>query len=150
MSGKLIDINVLPEIIKLNREGLTLRSLSKKIGSSPYGLSLFCKRHGVVLIGHRQRLQGEASVKHYKERNAARNAKNPNKRKARNAIHRAISEGRMFKADCYGCRYCWRLADTWHHHLGYEREHWFDVIPVCFKHHGNLHKKKRMVQSALQ
>ncbi|MBE3143569.1 MAG: hypothetical protein IMZ61_06560 [Planctomycetes bacterium] len=59
--------------------------------------------------------------------------------KARNSVNNAIGDGRLLPPFAYHCRYCWKQAEQYHHHRGYEREHWFDIQPTCRKCHRKIH-----------
>jgi hypothetical protein len=59
------------------------------------------------------------------------------KRKARDAVRTAIKSGRLLAACKLACRNCGQPAAEYHHHQGYEREHWLHVIPLC----SSCHKK---------
>ena len=51
--------------------------------------------------------------------------------KGRYAVTNAVKLGNMPRAaDCV-CSSCGEPAREYHHHLGYGREHWLDVTPVC-------------------
>ncbi len=55
--------------------------------------------------------------------------------RARRAISNAIRDGKITRPDVFHCLYCFMQAQEYHHYLGYEPEHWFDVIPVCVPCH---------------
>jgi hypothetical protein len=65
----------------------------------------------------------------------------PEKRKARTAVTNAIAAGKLPRAKSQRCAKCDEPATGYHHHLGYEREHWLDVIPVCTWCHAALDAK---------
>lgn len=67
------------------------------------------------------------------------NARNPNYRKAKNAINNAIRDGKLPRAKTLLCHYCPKPAQQYHHWHGYEPEHWLDVVPACRKCHTNEH-----------
>jgi hypothetical protein len=68
------------------------------------------------------------------------------KRDARNAVNHAITAGKMKPASAFGCsekgERCTGQATEYHHYLGYEKKHWFDVKPVCGKCHTDLDKEE--------
>lgn len=39
------------------------------------------------------------------------------------------------------CHYCPAQAKQYHHHNGYEPEHYLDVVPICIKCHGEINRK---------
>lgn len=58
---------------------------------------------------------------------------------ATNAIRYAVKCGRMVKATELPCHDCGKPAQVYHHHLGYARRHWLDVIPLCKSCHTKRH-----------
>ena len=58
----------------------------------------------------------------------------PNYIKIHSLISNAIQNGKIQKPSFYKC-ICGKQAEQYHHHKGYEPEHWLDVIPVCKKCH---------------
>lgn len=69
--------------------------------------------------------------------------KSPEKWKATNAVNHAISENKMKEASQYNCANCLiEPAKEYHHHRGYLKEHWLDVVPVCKQCHLLIHNKK--------
>ncbi len=59
--------------------------------------------------------------------------------KAHDTVNGAIRYGRMKKASSFNCAFCDNPAKQYHHYLGYEPEHWLDVIPLCIKCHRKIH-----------
>lgn len=54
------------------------------------------------------------------------------KREAAQAVNTAVwSYGSLPKASACQCAICGQAAHHYHHYLGYEPEHWLDVIPLC-------------------
>lgn len=69
--------------------------------------------------------------------------KYPEKQKARAKLARAIRLGKIIKPDkCDSTlvNECRGIVEA-HHYLGYEGEHWKDVIWLCKVHHMFLHRK---------
>lgn len=66
--------------------------------------------------------------------------RNPEQIKARRTITSAIRAGQLSKPDSLPCNYCPAQAKEYHHHKGYEPEHWFNVVPVCIKCHNKISK----------
>ena len=58
---------------------------------------------------------------------------------ARQKVRSAINNGAMLPASALRCIECARTSHYWHHHMGYTKEHVFDVIPVCRICHQQLH-----------
>lgn len=54
----------------------------------------------------------------------------PLKTKARSRVSAEVRAGRLPPASSCLCA-CGRPATQYHHHHGYARKHWLDVIPVC-------------------
>ncbi len=65
------------------------------------------------------------------------NVRHPNQTKAVRTVNHAIRNGKLIRPNTQICHYCPAKAEQYHHHLGYEPEHWLDVIPVCIKCHQN-------------
>ena len=55
------------------------------------------------------------------------------------ATHRAVDSGKLPRPDTLICHYCGNPAIQYHHHNGYDKEHRFDVVPVCCKCHKHIH-----------
>lgn len=72
-------------------------------------------------------------------------ARHPDHYLARMAVNRAIAKGRLTRpASCSRCgadgsRCDCKVEIHAHHHLGYAREHWLDVIWLCHRCHENEH-----------
>lgn len=64
--------------------------------------------------------------------------RNPQKYAARKAVTYATQSGKMPPAKDLDCTECGGQAQEYHHHKGYDDEHWLDVIPVCKKCHVEL------------
>lgn len=72
-----------------------------------------------------------------------RHNKDPKKRKAKAKITSEIRAKRMRKAKEFTCVSCNNAqASDYHHYLGYELEHWLDVIPVCRKCHVDITRRE--------
>lgn len=65
----------------------------------------------------------------------------PLKARARSELRRAVKEGRIKRLPCF----CGETRVEGHHHKGYERSYWLDVMWLCPKHHVEEHKKLRML-----
>lgn len=70
-------------------------------------------------------------------------ARYPERYKAKIAVNNAIKAGRITPVYTEQCYYCGITAEQYHHHLGYLREHWLDVLPVCRTCHTECHSKKK-------
>ena len=80
---------------------------------------------------YRESVCGKATARQSSRKQAALY---PEKIKARNAINNAVNGGRFPTATQFICS-CGEQAKQYHHHLGYAKEHWFDVVPVCIPCH---------------
>ena len=63
----------------------------------------------------------------------------PQKTKAKSAVNYAVKIGEMPHLNNLLC-FCGKQAQHYHHHKGYAKQHWLDVIPVCIPCHNTLHK----------
>jgi hypothetical protein len=50
---------------------------------------------------------------------------------ANDAISNAMRSGQLPRPAGQPCVRCGGPALIYHHHLGYAREHWYDVVPMC-------------------
>lgn len=76
---------------------------------------------------------------------------NPIRRKAGRAVNRAIESGKLARAADVPCARCNHIGHDrrheYHHHRGYEKEFWLDVICLCLRCHrkeGWRERKKKM------
>ena len=60
-----------------------------------------------------------------------RRYKDKQKIQARDAVSNAIKRGALPKAQDCPCGYCGHSTTAYHHHKGYRKEHFLDVVPVC-------------------
>lgn len=58
---------------------------------------------------------------------------------ARTAVYNAVRDRKMPGAKTLKCSLCGKQARDYHHHKGYARKHWLDVIPVCRRCHREIH-----------
>lgn len=58
---------------------------------------------------------------------------------ASSAVSYAIKLKTMKKAKEQPCFDCGEKAEIYHHHLGYARSHWLDVVPLCNSCHRKRH-----------
>lgn len=79
----------------------------------------------------------------YKERHlvGARkyNKKHPDRIKAHGFINNLIKSKRIARPDTFICFNCTSPAKHYHHHLGYKKINWANVIPICIKCHNSIH-----------
>jgi len=94
---------------------------------------------------YNQTEQSKASHKRYrqseksKERYKRYSVRHPNHIKAKNAVNHAIRAGQLPRPDTLFCKYCYGIAEQYHHHKGYAPKYWLDVVPVCEKCHRKIH-----------
>lgn len=60
---------------------------------------------------------------------------------ARSEVKKAIIRGDLAPLILRKCTICGENAKEYHHHKGYEKKYWLDVIPLCSKCHGLEHRK---------
>lgn len=87
---------------------------------------------------YRKTKQGRKSIRKGRQRYYQ---KNKNKFRARSAVSYAVLRGRLPHISTQICR-CGKEAKNYHHHRGYEREFWIDVIPICQQCHNILRERK--------
>jgi len=76
----------------------------------------------------------------WRESGRRKNYTSPESR-ARNAVNDAIRQGKLPPAWSMVCDQCDEAqAAHWHHHNGYERAHWLDIVPLCLDCHGKEHR----------
>lgn len=78
---------------------------------------------------NRSQLCPPCQAKRRCQQNRERYRANPEKQLARSTVAYAINSGKL--ATPGPCSNCGDAAAIYFHHLGYERKHWFDVIPLC-------------------
>jgi hypothetical protein len=61
---------------------------------------------------------------------------------ARNAITRAILTEKIIRQPCLACG---EVKTEAHHHRGYAKENWFDIIWLCDFHHNQEHERLRRI-----
>lgn len=67
----------------------------------------------------------------------------PERHYARIAVYRRTEEGLMPKARTLACADCAKPAREYDHFLGYDKDHWYDVEPVCRRCHLNREMNRR-------
>jgi hypothetical protein len=60
--------------------------------------------------------------------------------RAREFVHNEVRAGRIPPIKTQLCTDCGKQASQYHHN-SYEREHWADVIPLCYRCHGKRHRE---------
>jgi len=73
---------------------------------------------------YQQTLKGKATQTRFR-------TKYPNKVMSHRTVNLAVKAGRLPAVKTLKCVHCNNMAEFWHHYLGYESEHWLDVIPLC-------------------
>ena len=72
--------------------------------------------------------------KEYQKKSDEKYRTNPaNKLKisARKAVWYAVKVGKLAHISTLKCFNCLSPATAYHHHKGYDKEHWLDVVPIC-------------------
>lgn len=90
------------------------------------------------------RVKNVEKIKEYRKQFGAaltRKSRNkfPVRYKARNKVNNSVAKGLIPSVKTLRCYDCGNHATDYHHHLGYEPQHWLDVIPLCRKCHA-IHK----------
>jgi hypothetical protein len=62
------------------------------------------------------------------------------KKSAGQKVHRGIKNGKLQRQPCI---ICGNINSQAHHHKGYAKEHWLDVVWLCKKHHEEEHERLR-------
>lgn len=97
----------------------------------------------------RKRYLHSKKGKAYRKKGKARyTEKHPNEIKARLAISHEIESGRMESATAHYCEHCGEQATHYHHHRGYEPEHWLDVVALCRKCDITDHRQMSLAKSS--
>ena len=65
----------------------------------------------------------------------------PERRRAKNAVYWAVKNGILPHPNTKQCLCGNHKAEQYHHHKGYAKKHWLDVVSVCRKYHTRLHRK---------
>lgn len=79
----------------------------------------------------------------YVEHRARYYRRNPTKTRARTAVRDALDSGSLVRGPCaFASDACEGRIEA-HHHKGYDREHWLDVVWLCIRHHGHAHRSTK-------
>ena len=65
--------------------------------------------------------------------------RDPLRYKAKQAVAQKVYREQWPAAAELFCAICGSKADHYHHHFGYEQQHWYDVIPICVPCHKKVH-----------
>lgn len=87
---------------------------------------------------YRQTERGKAKARENHRRYYQRH---PEKERARARVNKLVSQGKIPRVNTLQCSQCEERAQQYHHHRGYEREFWLDVIPVCRECHIKLDRQ---------
>ena len=79
--------------------------------------------------------QIERLNQHRRKSTIQQRQKFPDKYKARSKVNNAIAKNKIPKASTLQCINCGNQAQQYHHHNGYNIEHWLDVVPMCIPCH---------------
>lgn len=94
--------------------------------NSPIGKKQITEAHR----RYRESERGRIAAARTKERDVS-----SGKRIARIAVNNAVRDGRLPKVSTMICCSCGVPAEEFHHHRGYAKESWLDVIPLCRRCH---------------
>lgn len=85
--------------------------------------------------------QSEIGKEIERKNSATYKVRHPDRAKAHYAVKDAVKMGRIPAARILICDTCGEKASHYHHYKGYERKHWFDIIPVCRQCHADIHRE---------
>lgn len=85
-------------------------------------------------VAHKHYRQSEKGKAFYRKHAHRYRIGHPERINARKAVNEAIKVGKLPRPDSLQCS-CGEQAEAYHHHKGYEQEHWLDVVPVCILCH---------------
>lgn len=98
------------------------------------------RRHVLELVrAYRQRNADAVRQRHWRNKQAKGFQNNITR--AHTTVSRAVRRGILppaWSMVCDGCEEA--QAAHWHHHKGYERNHWLDVVAMCLDCHGKEHR----------
>lgn len=133
---------------KINRESMRRQRLSGRRQSYEQQYRTRPERRiaaRAAVAKHRKTEKGKAAQRAYNTNDAARarhallrNANRP-MRLAHKAVTLAIYHKTLPKASECACTHCEKTAGDYHHHNGYDEQHWLDVIPLCKSCHRLAH-----------
>ncbi len=89
--------------------------------------------------------QGRATIRRYattaisRARQKRYCLRHPERRQAKNAVYWAIRNGILPHPESIQCLCGSHRAEQYHHHKGYAKQHWLDVMAVCRPYHTQLH-----------
>jgi len=136
-----------------------IKSLSEfhRDKSQKDGLKSYCKschkaynqseRNKAYQKSYAQSPEGKIAHKRYAQSKKGKTrqnrffARHPNYTKAMSTVNDAVKAGKLSRPDTLPCHYCPKQAQQYHHHKGYDPEHWLDVLPACRDCHSKLHRK---------
>jgi hypothetical protein len=83
---------------------------------------------------------GKSALKYIDYNDYKKGGKYYEHQKARSALNQALRKGKIKKGECFlkGDN-CFGRIEA-HHHLGYDKKHYYDVLWVCSQHHTELDK----------
>lgn len=97
----------------------------------------------VKAIAERHKPKGVETSRAYRRRTGLEQLREQRRRyperfKARNKVNNSVAKGIMPRAKTLPCSRCGAPATEYHHHNGYDYDHWLDVVPVCRPCHAVL------------
>ncbi len=85
-------------------------------------------------IRRKRYMQSEKGKRKSQRKNLRQYKRYPERMKAYSAINNAIKTSKIPRVAVFKCT-CGNQAQQYHHHKGYAKKHWFDVIAICVPCH---------------
>ncbi len=107
----------------------------------------FDKRYGSFTKICKECVKRAATARFHNNREAVYEQRKPRRREYLKVVRRTNEEARLKDsarkaakryfgtATMKRCANCGKQAEQWHHHNGYEKDHWLDVTPLCIPCH---------------
>lgn len=99
------------------------------------------KRAWIKRTGYKPKPQGKRDSRQYLYARQQWYREHPNAMRAHGAVSQAVQKGALPRVSSLACQQCGNQARHYHHHLGYDQEHWLHVIPLCQSCHISIHKQ---------
>lgn len=145
------------EAIDLARQGLKRCCRCKSVrpfehfskSSQSYdGLGFQCKYCDQIVNQRVNWSIPESSKSRRKAYQQYRKKEYPEISKAHLEVNKAIKRGDMLAASDCACMACGAQAKEYHHHNGYDKEYWLDVIPLCVSCHRLIERNSPIMSSS--
>lgn len=112
-----------------------------------YNRSYYLKNRKKIIEGVKEWIKNNVEL--VARRNKEYSEKYPLRYKAGLFLKGAIRRKEIPHARALICGVCGKQAGEYHHHNGYEPEHWLDVMPLCTTCHKRTHIKQKEVASVV-